>query len=83
MNWFSNIRKLDILEMNKWGIIVSTTRYTLPHIQWTSPVPDGMHLVVSACLLHGVHTRNSCRGILRESHSPSDNFVPLICLSTL
>ena len=40
-------------------------------------------LVVSDCLLHGVYTRNSCRGILREYHSPSDNFVPLICLYTL
>ena len=31
-------------------------------------------LVVSACLLHGVHTSNSCRGFPRDSYSPSEIF---------
>ena len=40
-------------------------------------------LVVSACLLHGVHMVNSRKGLVRNSHTHIDNFVPLIRLSTL
>ena len=40
-------------------------------------------LVVSVCLIHGVHMVNSCRDLLRNSHTRIENFVPLIRLSTL
>ena len=40
-------------------------------------------LVVSVYLLHGLQKVKSCRGLLRDSHSPSGNSVPLICLPTL
>ena len=35
-------------------------------------------LVVGACILHGVQTANSCRGLLIDSYSPSGNFVLLL-----
>ena len=40
-------------------------------------------LVVSAFLLHGLQMMNSCKGLLRKSHTRIDNFFPLIRLSTL
>ena len=57
-----------------WILLFSTHRFCPSHFS---------NVLVSSCLLRGVNMVNSCWGLLRNSHTRFDNFVLLVCLSTL
>ena len=72
-----NIREGKTIRMRKELFVL----YYLAHIFFFPRT--FLLLVLSACLIHGVQMFNSCKGLLRNSHTRIENFVPLIRLSTL